>query len=100
MEITFDFKDRQSARPNRYKVTTDNGETYYITLTRADEPTVVGTPLNAQTLNSLVNLIANHNHTSEEIFATGATVLSSHQYGDELPPAGTVGRLFFKKVGQ
>lgn len=32
------------------------------------------------------------------LFASGATVLSSHQYGDELPEAGTVGRIFFKKL--
>ena len=32
------------------------------------------------------------------LFAAGATVLSSYQYGDELPEAGTVGRIFFKKL--
>ena len=32
------------------------------------------------------------------LFASGATVLSSYQYGDELPEAGTVGRIFFKRV--
>ena len=34
----------------------------------------------------------------ENFFSNGATVLSSYQYGDELPEAGTVGRIFFKKV--
>ena len=33
------------------------------------------------------------------LFAAGVTVLSSNQYGDELPAAGTPGRIFFKKVG-
>lgn len=32
------------------------------------------------------------------LFAAGATVLSSNQYGDTLPKAGTVGRIFFKKI--
>lgn len=32
------------------------------------------------------------------LFASGETVLSSYQYGDELPDAGTVGRIFFKKL--
>lgn len=32
------------------------------------------------------------------LFADGETVLSSHQYGDELPEAGTVGRIFFKRL--
>ena len=34
------------------------------------------------------------------LFAAGVTVLSSHQYGDELPEAGTVGRIFFKKLSE
>lgn len=32
------------------------------------------------------------------VFTDGATVLSSYQYGDELPEAGTVGRIFFKRL--
>ena len=32
------------------------------------------------------------------LFASGATVLSPYQYGDELPAAGTVGRIFFKRL--
>ena len=34
------------------------------------------------------------------LFAAGATVLSSYQYGDELPAAGTPGRIFFLKVSE
>lgn len=48
------FVDRQAARPNRYKVTPDNGSAYYVTMERADEPTVLGTALNAENLNKLV----------------------------------------------
>lgn len=49
------FTDRKSARPNRYKVTPENGDApYYVTLERADEPIVAGTPLNAATLNALL----------------------------------------------
>lgn len=35
------------------------------------------------------------------LFASGATILTEgidYQYGDELPPAGTKGRVFFKRV--
>lgn len=32
------------------------------------------------------------------LFASGETILSSYQYGDELPEAGTVGRIFFKRL--
>lgn len=34
------------------------------------------------------------------LFAAGATVLSSYQYGDTLPPAGTKGRIFFKRISE
>lgn len=34
------------------------------------------------------------------LFAEGATILSSHQYGDTLPAAGTKGRIFFKKINE
>lgn len=34
----------------------------------------------------------------KNLFAAGITVLSSYQYGDELPAAGTVGRIFFKRL--
>lgn len=32
------------------------------------------------------------------LFASGATILSSNQYGDELPSAGNKGRIFFKRL--
>lgn len=49
------FIDRKPTRPNRYKVTPENGgASYYVTLERADEPTVEGTPLNATILNALL----------------------------------------------
>ena len=44
------MKDRQSARPGRIKLTFDDGSVKYATLERADEPSVVGTPLNKNTL--------------------------------------------------
>lgn len=47
------FQDRRANRPNRYKVTPDSGNEYYVTLERADEPTVLGTPINAENLNRL-----------------------------------------------
>ena len=47
------FVDRKANRPNRYKVTPDSGNEYFVTLERADEPTEMGTPINAETLNKL-----------------------------------------------
>lgn len=50
------FVDRVSVKPNRYKVIPENGDQpYYIVLERADEPIVVGTPLNADTFNAILN---------------------------------------------
>lgn len=49
------FKDRKPTRPNRFLVTPENGGSpYYITLTRADEPTEEGTALNAEMLNRFI----------------------------------------------
>lgn len=48
------FVDRIPTRPNRYKVTPDNGEPYYVTLERADEPIVEGTALSASAFNNLL----------------------------------------------
>lgn len=50
---TIKFVDRKAAKPNRYLLTPEGGEAYYITLTRADEPIVEGTAINAEILNAL-----------------------------------------------
>jgi len=54
--MSVNFKDRVSTYPNRYLVTPENGTAYYVTLERADEPTTMGTPLNAATMNKLAAL--------------------------------------------
>lgn len=48
------FVDRQSANPGRFKMTLKDGTAYYVTLERADNPIIAGTPLNAATLNAMV----------------------------------------------
>lgn len=53
---TITFEDRRASRPNRYRVIPENGEPYFVTLERADEPVVDGTALNAEKLNQLVAL--------------------------------------------
>lgn len=46
--------DRVPTRANRVLVTPEDGSTpYYATITRADEPSVVGTPVNAANLNAM-----------------------------------------------
>ena len=34
----------------------------------------------------------------KNLYADGNTILSSYQYGDELPAAGNAGRIFFKRL--
>lgn len=42
--------DRQSENPFRFKMTREDGTVEYVTLERADNPIVAGTPLNKNTL--------------------------------------------------
>lgn len=63
------FVDRQSAYPNRYKITRAEGSVEYVTLERADEPTVAGTPLNADTFNKIMSEFSKtgHGHAASDI---------------------------------
>ncbi len=64
-----EFVDRVSAYPNRYILTTPDGKATYVILERADEPTVVGTPLNAETFNALAEelSVTAHEHNASDI---------------------------------
>lgn len=74
------FVDRESKYPNRVLITPEDGSApFYATLTRADEPTVLGTPLNATVLNALVN------HDDLAAYIT---------YGTELPETLEEGKFF------
>ena len=44
------MEDRQSLNPGRVKITFDDGTVIFGTIERADDPTVVGTPINKNTL--------------------------------------------------
>lgn len=74
-----EFIDRVSAYPNRYIMTDESGKVQHVVLERADEPITPGTPLNAETFNTLFR------------------VLSPDQYGDTLPETGVKGQIFFLK---
>lgn len=60
------FEDRQSTYPNRCLVTPQNGNPYYAVIERADEPVVVGTPLNADTFNGLAAEIKESVHAESK----------------------------------
>ena len=63
------FRDRESAYPNRYIVTPENGGAYYATLQRADDPIVAGTPLNASTFNEMMAGFSetDHEHDASDV---------------------------------
>lgn len=76
-----EFEDRVSAYPNRYVLTTQDGSAYYVILERADEPIVPGTPLNAETFNSMFNSItpdsigaSPSDHTHDTLYYTKTQV--------------------------
>lgn len=51
--MAISWLNRVPTYPNRYKLTKSDGSYEYVTLTRADEPSVEGTPLNAENLNAM-----------------------------------------------
>ena len=53
------FIDEQGINLNRYLVTEEDGTSYYITLNRGATITQVGTPLNAENLNRIVDRLNN-----------------------------------------
>jgi hypothetical protein len=83
----FVFTDRESAYPNRYLVTKENGATEFIVLERADEPVVVGTPLNAETFNALIEDMALATQVTDIKVvknSDGITVTGTLKDGDEI----------------
>lgn len=51
--LTMHFVDREAKYPNRWTMKKSDGTSEVITLVRNDEPIVEGTPMNAETLNTL-----------------------------------------------
>lgn len=109
------FKDRQSTYPNRYKITDANGNSSYVTLERADVPTVEGTVLNAVMLNQLLpekdgtvtgtfsvdgDLVLNGSIVRNKPLSLPMSVVlvSGTHYGTTLPAAGIPGRIYFKRA--
>lgn len=86
------FEDRQSTYPNRYRWTEADGNSGYFTLERADDPTVAGTPLNAETFNAFIEELAKKFSSDSPIVLTEGI-----HYGDDFPPDSVKGQFFLKK---
>lgn len=63
--MAIQWVDRVATHPGRIKLTPENGDpAFFATMERADEPTVVGTPINAENLNASQSTLNFTNDTS------------------------------------
>lgn len=67
--------DRVPTYPNRIKVTKSDGTSEYVTWERADEPTVVGTPINKALFDSIVEDIGLNKNTTVYVSTAGSDTL-------------------------
>lgn len=82
--------DRVPTRANRVLVTPENGGTpYYATITRADEPSVVGTPVNAANLNAMQEAAGLTGHRAIYVATTGSDNVGD---GSQANPYATISK--------
>ena len=80
--------DRVPTRANRVLVTPEDGGTsYYATITRADEPSVVGTPVNAANLNAMQDAAGLTTHKTVYVATTGSDTTGN---GTQTAPFATI----------
>ena len=89
-----EFIDRVSAYPNRYVMTDENGNTSLVYLERADEPTVPGTPLNAETFDAMADAIK-----SASLPLSGGTMTGSMSMGGHAISGVHMGGLYWDDTG-
>ena len=75
-----DFTDRLPSKPNRVKVTKEDGTTEFLIIERADDPTVEGTPLNRAAFMALQGFHASTTERAED----GSIVQTNDATGDVL----------------
>lgn len=69
------FKDREAKYPNRWTMKKSDGTSEVVILIRNDEPIVEGTPLNAETINSLSDVAGAYEARAQsEEFANSAKI--------------------------
>lgn len=71
-----DFLDRVPTKANRKLITPENGNSFYATVTNADEPTVIGTVIDRAALMAAQGMeggstVFNNDGTIAETFSTG-----------------------------
>ena len=86
--MAVNWVDRVPTRANRVLVTPENGGTpYYATITRADEPSVVGTPVNAANLNAMQEASGLTGYKNVYVSTTGSDTSGT---GSETAPYATI----------
>ena len=82
--------DRVPTRANRVLVTPEDGGTpYYATITRADEPSVVGTPVNAANLNAMQDANGLSADKTVYVATTGSDTTGD---GSQMAPFATISK--------
>lgn len=81
--------DRVPTYANRMRITPENGDPYYATVERADEPTVVGTPVNAANLNAMQN---ENGLTANKTVYVSTTGSNSTGDGSQATPFATINK--------
>lgn len=64
--------DRVPTNANRMKITPENGSAFFAKVERADNPTVVGTPVNAANLNAMQDAVALSGHKFVYVSTAGS----------------------------
>lgn len=81
--------DRVPTNPNRMKITPENGSSYFATVERADNPTVTGTPVNAQNLNAMQEAAGLSDNKTVYVSTVGSDSVGD---GSEANPYATINK--------
>lgn len=81
--------DRVPTNPNRMKITPENGDSYFATVERADNPSVAGTPVNAANLNAMQDAAGLTGHKAVYVATTGSDSVGD---GSQANPYATISK--------
>lgn len=93
-----DFTDRIPLNPGRRKITHENGTSEYVTVEMADNPTVIGTPLNRAAFMALQGFEAFHVTFNDDGSITETNALNE-PLNTSFNTDGTIDEVFTNKDG-
>ena len=74
-----DFRDRVSTNPNQYRIVKADGSSELVTMEKADNPTVIGTPLNREAFMALQGF-----QQTRTVFNSDGSISEYNQNNEEL----------------